>query len=58
MSNLTTIGFNQIEFEAMNKLSEHLKFYVSAKNEQKNSKSERKSEQFPQALQRNGLVTR
>ena len=35
MSNLTTIGFNQLELEAMNKLSEHLKFYVSAKNEQK-----------------------
>lgn len=35
MSNLTTIGFNQFELEAMNKLSEHLKFYVSAKNEQK-----------------------
>lgn len=35
MSNLTTIGFNQLEFEAMNKLSEHLKFYVSAKNEHK-----------------------
>ena len=35
MSNLTTIGFNQLELEAMNKLPEHLKFYVSAKNEQK-----------------------
>lgn len=35
MSNLTTIGFNQLELEALNKLSEHLKFYVSAKNEQK-----------------------
>ena len=35
MSNLTKIGFNQLELEAMNKLSEHLKFYVSAKNEQK-----------------------
>lgn len=35
MSNLTTIGLNQFELEAMNKLSEHLKFYVSAKNEQK-----------------------
>lgn len=35
MSNLTTIGFNQLELEAMNKLSEHIKFYVSAKNEQK-----------------------
>ena len=35
MSNLTTIGFNQLELEALNKLPEHLKFYVSAKNEQK-----------------------
>lgn len=35
MSNLTTIGFNQLELEALNKLSEHLKFYVQAKNEQK-----------------------
>lgn len=35
MSNLTTIGFNQLELEAMNKLPKHLKFYVTAKNEQK-----------------------
>ncbi len=35
MSNLTTTGFNQLELEALNKLPEHLKFYVSAKNEQK-----------------------
>ena len=35
MSNLTTIGFNQLELEALNKLPEHLKFYVAAKNEKK-----------------------
>lgn len=35
MSNLTTIGFNQLELEAINKLPDYLKFYVLAKNEQK-----------------------
>lgn len=35
MSNLTTVGFNQLELEALNKMPEHLKIYVSAKNEQK-----------------------
>lgn len=35
MSNLTTIGFNQLELEALNKMPENLKIYVSAKNEQK-----------------------
>jgi hypothetical protein len=35
MSNLTTVGFNQLELEALNKMTEHLKIYVSAKNEQK-----------------------
>ncbi len=35
MSNLTTVGFNQLEMEALNKMPEHLKIYVSAKNEQK-----------------------
>jgi len=35
MSNITTIGFNQLELEALNKMPEHLKIYVSAKNEAK-----------------------
>lgn len=35
MSNLTTVGFNQLELEALNKMPENLKIYVSAKNEQK-----------------------
>ena len=35
MSNLTTIGFNQLELEALKKMPENLKIYVSAKNEQK-----------------------
>ena len=35
MSNITKIGFNQLELEALNKMPENLKIYVSAKNEQK-----------------------
>ena len=35
MSNITTIGFNQLELEALKKMPEHLKIYVSAKNEAK-----------------------
>lgn len=35
MSNLTTIGFNKLELEALNKMPENLKIYVSAKNENK-----------------------
>ena len=35
MSNITTLGFNDSELQALNKLAEHHKFYISAKNEKK-----------------------
>lgn len=35
MSNITTLGFNDSELQALNKLADNHKFYISAKNEKK-----------------------
>lgn len=35
MSNITTLGFNDSELQALNKLSDNHRFYISAKNEKK-----------------------
>lgn len=35
MSNITTLGFNDSELQALNKLTDNHRFYISAKNEKK-----------------------
>ena len=35
MSNITTLGFNDSELQALNKLADNHRFYISAKNEKK-----------------------
>lgn len=35
MSNITTLGFNDLELQALNKLADNHRFYISAKNEKK-----------------------